>query len=339
MDPLTHGLLGATVAQAAFGRRLGRSALAWGAFAAMLPDADVALIPFSGPLGEWTYHRGITHSLLVVPFVAWGLAALVARRRPADGAFRRWLTLFLVALLSHPLLDMCTTYGTQLLAPLSHRRFAIDAIAIVDVAYSLMFAAALLVGWRAGLAARSSRAAAWAALVVSSLYLVHGYGLNLRAESLARQQLAAAGVRVDSVKAYPTLLQLYLRRVVVREPGAVRVGFVSLWRPGRIAWERFELPRDPLVEAARETDAGRLFEWFALGQTVGRVMDSASGKIVEIDDLRYGFPARPESGLWGIRVRFDSDGRPAGPVERVDRPLPAPARVLLAQIWRETFRP
>ena len=352
MDPLTHGLLGATIGQG-FGHTLGRKALFWGALGSMLPDIDIALIPFSGPMGEWTYHRGVTHSVLVGPLVAWGLAAFVSRfvdtppcsppRRGSEalGAARPrlWLALFLVALLSHPLLDLCTTYGTQLLAPFSRHRFAVDAIAIMDPGYSLMFVIALLVAWRRGLASAPARVAAALALALSTGYVLHGLGLNARAEAYARRQLRDEGVVSAEVKAYPTLLQLYLRRVVVREGGAVRVGWISLWHPRPIAWERFTVPEDPLVQAARQTAEGRLFEWFALGQTVGAVADSASGKVVEIDDLRYGFPARPQSGLWGIRVRFDSDGRPMGPVERVDHPLPAPARVLLAQIWRETFAP
>ena len=339
MDPLTHGLLGATIGQAAFGRTLGPKALAWGALGSMLPDIDIALIPFSGPMGEWTYHRGLTHSLLVAPFAAWALAAFAGRRTRAFEPFRYWLALFLVTLLSHPLLDLFTTYGTQLFAPLSRHRFAVDAIAIVDPVYSLMFAIALLVACVRGATSRPARLAAAAALVLSTAYVLHGLGLNARAEALARRQLEAEGVVAAEVKAYPTLLQLYLRRVVVREGDAVRVGWISLWRPRPIAWERFTVPKDPLVEAARRTAEGRLFEWFALGQTVASVLDSATGKIVEIDDLRYGFPARPQNGLWGIRVRFDSDGRPVGPVERVDRPLPAPTRTILAQIWRQTFAP
>jgi inner membrane protein len=339
MDPLTHGLMGAAIGQAAFGRTLGKRALAWGAFGAMLPDIDVALIPFAGPMGEWTYHRGLTHSVLVAPLVAWALAAFASRRTGVRAGFRPWFLLFLATLMSHPLLDLCTTYGTQLFAPLSRHRFALDAIAIVDPAYSLMFVLALLAGWLRGPASRPARVAAATALVLSTAYLLHGLGLNARAEALARRQLEAEGIRATEVRAYPTLLQLYLRRVVAREAGAVRVGWISLWRPRPIAWERFALPEDRLVDAARHTAEGRLFEWFALGQTAAAVLDSATGKIVEIDDLRYGLPAQPRSGLWGIRVRFDSDGRPVGPVERVDHPLPAPARVLLAQIWRETFPP
>jgi len=144
-------------------------------------------------------------------------------------------------------------------------------------------------------------------------------------------------VRGAEVRAYPTLLQLYLRRLVARQGDEVRVGWLSLWSPQPIAWQRFAGTRDARVEAARETGEGRILEWFAMGQTVASLHPSATGSVVEIDDLRYGFPSRPREGLWGIRVRFDATGRIEGRPERIDRPLPAPARALLVQIFRQTF--
>ena len=82
---------------------------------------------------------------------------------------------------------------------------------------------------------------------------------------------------------------------------------------------------------------GRLIEWFAMGQTAAAVHGSSAGTVVEIDDLRYGFPSRPREGLWGIRARFDAAGHIEGRPERIDRPLPAPVWALVGQIFRETF--
>jgi inner membrane protein len=351
MDPLTHGLLGATIAQAGFGRRLGWRGVAAGAAAAMLPDLDIVMNA-TGPMGEWLYHRSITHALWFAPLLAPILGLVVARGGPepaggrppterSDGNGRRriWTLLFLLTLLSHPLLDWCTSYGTQLLAPFSNHRFAIDAVAIIDPAYSLALLAALVVGaWR-GVQSAGARSVAAAVLALTTAYLLYGLGLNGAAEARARAELAAEGIRVAEVRAYPTLLQLYLRRIVARDGDEVRVGWLSLWSPRAIEWQRFTAARDPLVTAARETDAGRLLEWFAMGQTAAALHGSATGTVVEIDDLRYGFPSRPREGLWGIRVRFDAAGRLEGRPERIDRPLPASARALVGEIFRETFRP
>jgi inner membrane protein len=327
--------------QAFFGRTLGRRALVWGAVGGMLPDVDVVMAA-AGPMGEWLYHRGVTHALWVAPVVGTILGAAMARREQQAHPDRTpsvaaWCWLFVLTILSHPLLDLCTTYGTVLLAPFSYRRFAVDAIAIIDPVYSLVLGAALVVGLARGVGSRAARVGAVSALVFTTAYLAYGLFLNHEAERLARGQLAEEGIRSARVDAYPTLLQLYLRRLVARDGDEIHVGWISLWRPGRVEWTSFRQAEGALVDEARRTREGRLFEWFTGGQNAAAVESRPGAAVVEIDDLRFGFPSEPRHGLWGIRVRFDGEGRVVTPVERVDRPLPRSARALLFQIWRDTF--
>jgi len=334
MDPLTQGLLGASFGQALCGRTLGRHALVMGALVGMAPDLD-ALANATGPLAEWTWHRSLTHSLwfgpVLGPLVGYGLWKWKA------GPLRAWILLAVVALITHPLLDLFTTYGTQLLSPFSNRRFALDAVAIIDPAYSLLLAGGLVIGWRAGLATPVSRRAGWAALGLSSLYLALGLAVNERVEAMARKQLRAQGAPASRVAAYPTLLQLPYRRIVARSDDEVRVGWMSLLRPRLIQWETFTQARGPLVEAARATPEAQLFEWFAMGEATPRAEPATDGSVVEFDDLRFGLPGAPRDGFWGVRVRLDADARPLGPGERFDRDLPAPVSKLLRTIWRETL--
>ncbi|HVQ28908.1 MAG TPA: metal-dependent hydrolase [Vicinamibacteria bacterium] len=343
MEPVTHGLLGAALGQALVGRRLGRPALAWGVLACMLPDVDVAWMNRGGPLGEFVHHRGFTHSVWFGPVVG-PLLALLAWRAFGRERGRRsdWIVLFVAGIFAHPLLDICTTYGTQFLVPFSDRRFRLDAVAIVDPAYSLILAVAIVAGLWLGVTTTRARAAALGGLLLSTAYLAYGYALNERVRNEARAQLAREGMASAleaDVRAYPTLLQLYLRRVVVRPgPGEIRVAWVTAWRSGaRIEWESFDVPGDPRVEAARATPEGRTFEWFTDGQTAGRVRDTPGGPVVEIDDLRFGFPGQPELGLWGLRWRLSPEGVPQAPVQRFNRPLPASAMPLVRRIFREAF--
>ncbi len=307
----------------------------------MLPDVDVVM-GATGPMGDWLYHRGLTHSLFVEPVAGVLLGTAVwrgQRRKDPDGAGppAHWLWLFVLTLLSHPLLDLCTSYGTVLLAPFSDRRFAIDAVAIIDPAYSLLLAGALVLGLSIGVGSRRARAAAGLVLALSTAYLAYGLRLNREAEARARAELAEEGLRDAAVSAYPTLLQPYLRRLVARDGDEIRVGWLSLWSPHRIEWQSFREPRDERVFEARRTREGRLFEWFTSGQNAAALVTTSGGAVVEIDDLRYGFPSEPQRGLWGIRVHFDRGGQLVPPVDRVDRPLPESAAALLMRIWRDTF--
>ena len=156
MDPLTQGLLGAACGQAVYGRALGRRAVIWGAAIGMSPDLDVVLNA-TGPMGEWLWHRGFTHALwfgpLLGPLPGWLLW------RWKGGRLRDWIGLAILALFTHPLLDVWTTYGTQLLAPFSRHRFALDAVGIIDPAYTLVLGAAVVAGrWR-GWGSRTARGA------------------------------------------------------------------------------------------------------------------------------------------------------------------------------------
>ena len=332
MDPLTQGLLGASFGQALCGRPLGRHALVFGAVFGMAPDLDV-IANATGPLAEWIWHRSFTHSLwfgpVLGPLVGYGLWRWKA------GSLRSWIVLAVVALVTHPLLDWFTTYGTQLLAPFSNRRFALDAVAIIDPAYSLVLIAGILVGLRAGLETPAARRVGWLALAISTLYLALGLVVNQRIETEARRQLRAQGIETSRVAAYPTLLQLPFRRIVARSGDDVRIGFMSVIRPRPIQWEGFTQARGPEIEAARATREVQVLEWFAMGEATPRVETASAPVRVEFDDLRYGFPGAPRDGLWGVRVRLDADGRPLGPGERFDRELPAPVSKLLRTIWRE----
>ena len=333
MDPLTQGLLGASVGQAFYGRALGRRAVVWGALVGMAPDLDVLASPLR-PGGDWLWHRGPTHALLFGPLVGPAIGWLLWRK--LGGRLSHWIGLCVAALFTHPLLDLFTSYGTQLLWPFSRRRLALDAIAIVDPAYSLILAAALVLGLRWGAPTASARRVAWVALALSSAYVGVGLGIDARVEAVARRQLAAGGVAASRVSAFPTMLQLPLRRVVARSGDEVFVGWASGLSERPISWEHFVAASGPLVEAARQTPEVQLFEWFARGEIAPRVEER--GAVVEFDDLRYGVPGRPRDGLWGVRVRLDAAGRPLGRAERFARP-PAAASEVLGQLWHQTHGP
>ncbi len=343
MDTVTQGLLGAACGLAFFARRLGPRALLWGAVGGLVPDLDMAVIPVLGPLAEFQYHRSITHSLffapVVGPLLGWLLWRRARHRTPEDpGRLADWAALLVVALVTHPLLDWFTTYGTLLLWPFSWHRFALDGVAIVDPLYTVPLALVLALVRVRPDPVRAQRAAQMA-LAVTTAFLLYGVWLNARAETEARGQLAALGPRGEAweVEAYPTLLQPWLRRIVARSGNEVQVGLLSLFgAPSRMAWRGFTEPHDPAIAAFRRTPDGGLFEWFASGQTTGRVGACRAGRCVELEDLRYGYAEAPDQGLWGVRVPLGPDGQPGRRAERFNRRPPA-AGAVLGMLWRETF--
>lgn len=305
MDPLSQALLGAAIGHGVAGRRLGYRAALWGAVAGAAPDLDMLFgLDFFTQL---RVHRGVTHSLWFGPVVGslWAWAYVHhARRRGRPEPLLPWIAVFVLALLSHPLLDVCTPYGTQLLAPFSDVRFAWHAVPVIEPRYTLILAAGLAAGW--WLRPRGHWLSLLAVLV-SSGYLGWGWWLNQRAVAVAETQLAAAGV-IAEVHAFPTFMQLVQRRLVAFSDGEVRVGLVDAADPGCILWERAPRAPHPLVEQLRDTREGAIFSWFTAGVDTWQVTAQPDGRRVEISDLRYGLDTDARNGLWGVRAAFGRDG-------------------------------
>jgi inner membrane protein len=348
MDPISQAALGAVTGQAVGQARLGMRAAAVGAVAGALPDIDV-LFSISGDyFDQLVLHRGITHSLLFAPVAGPILGALVwwcERRRlapdgsaaPDLGRLGMWMLVVGLALLSHPLLDVLTPYGTQLLLPFSDARFAINAMPIIDPAYTLILLIGLLAAarlWRH----RAQTVAAFT-LTLSCSYLAWGAYLNDAAEREARRQLLAAGIGAARVTAFPTILQLHYRRVVARLPDEDRVGFLSLWRPCEIEWT--SAPRgvpDRARAAFLATREGRIFDWFAMGWARYRVQVDATGARLVATDLRYGFTEDPDRSIFLAYAPLDALGTLVGPV-RAGQDRGDANTERLALLFQEAYAP
>lgn len=339
MDSVTQALFGAAVAAAGFRRSLGRRVVLAGAALGTVPDLDVVVGWVGDGFDTWRHHRGLTHSLffgpVVGPLLGWGLAKWEARRRcapPEPERLRAWIWLSVLVLVTHPLIDLFTSYGTQLLAPFSDHRFALNAMPIIDPIYSLALLAAVLV---AGLSRRAGRGvlACAAALFFVAAYTLHAWSLDTQSRAAARAQLTAQGIAATDVSTYPLLLQPWYRRIVAETPEAVRIGFHSMLAPGPIAWTTVPRERDPRIDTVAATREGRLLEWFAMGHVAWRVRPGEAGAtVVEGADTRYGMRGESLLGFWGIEVQVDAAGRP-GEATLFSRRPEAGGRSL-AGLWR-----
>ncbi len=150
MDTITHGIAGALIGKALFHgedlftlRPMTRErVVAWSAMiGAIFPDADTFRDVFSdNPLLVLTWHRSITHSLLMLPVFALSLAALtrwVSRRFEWESpSFALLASVYAVGILSHILLDLCNNFGTMIWSPIFWSRPAWDLVFILDFSLS-----------------------------------------------------------------------------------------------------------------------------------------------------------------------------------------------------------
>lgn len=214
MDSITQALLGASVQASLLGRFQGRKALLYGAVLGTLPDLDV-VIDYGDAVANMTYHRGFSHSLLVLSPLAVVLAWAARRWRPDPrySAMRLFMTIWLV-LVTHVLLDAFTSYGTQLFWPLTTPPVAWSSIFIIDPLYSVPLLVAVLATAAFG---PRGRLAHWplAALAVSTLYLGFTLAGKQMAERRVEQAMAASGISAERRFSTPTPFNSLLWRVIL----------------------------------------------------------------------------------------------------------------------------
>jgi inner membrane protein len=114
-----------------------------GTVAATFPDSDVVL-KFVSDLAYLRGHRGVTHSLLMLPLwsLLFGALAALAFRNRAGLPRYAWLAAAAIGI--HIAGDWITQFGTMLLAPVSDARFGLGSTFIIDLVLSGIIVAGLL---------------------------------------------------------------------------------------------------------------------------------------------------------------------------------------------------
>ena len=152
MDTLTHALSAMLAARATQPRTLwpgglSLTARSWaGFFAGAFPDSDFIVMVF-GTTSYLKYHRGITHSFLMMPvwalLLAW-LFSLVSRGRYG---WRAFYGTCLLSVFVHIFGDVITSYGTMVFAPFSDYRLALPTTFIIDWYFTGIIVFGLLVSY------------------------------------------------------------------------------------------------------------------------------------------------------------------------------------------------
>jgi len=331
LDSLTQILLGGAVAAAAVPAAHRRKALAAGALLGTLPDLDgipLALIGADAVTGV-TWHRGPSHSLPVLAVLGW-LIWLALRRfwAPVREAPRPWLRAVWLALLTHPLLDAFTVYGTQLWWPSPSRPVMGASLFIIDPLYTLPLLVAFIGALVAGARPAGRRFLAWG-LVLSSAYIGWSLVAKTVVDRAAGQALAARGLADAPRFSVPMPLNTLLWRVVVMTPDGFLDGERSLVADrGPMQFTHRPSDTAALQALAAEPPVARLL-WF----THGFMKAEAVGDALVLSDLRMGLEPN-YTFRYQVAVR-DGQGWRSVPVAAVIGPRNA--RAQLAHTWQRLW--
>lgn len=256
MDSLTQIALGASIGVAVMGRRTAAwKAALWGGVAGLLPDLDV-LLDHGDPVLNMVLHRAETHALFWLALASWPLAWCVSRIQGQAHELRRWWAVIALALMTHPILDWFTIYGTQLFLPFTDEALGLGSLFIIDPIYSLPLMAGVvwatrgsIRGWRA-----NTLGLAW-----SCAYIAWSVVAQQHVLAHAQASLRGAGLSTEQLFVTPAPFNTVLWRVVAVDGDHLHEGFYSLLDAGRpVRFDAFERGAGLLAQHAEHPQVQRL---------------------------------------------------------------------------------
>jgi inner membrane protein len=306
MDPVTQGVLGASLSQS-FSRNKKQTAIAglFGLLSGLAPDLDVFIRSSSDPLLFLEYHRHFTHSLAFIPF-----GGLLCGTVMYLLLGKRWRVSFLLTCLyctlgyaTHAVLDACTSYGTQLFWPFSNIRIAWNSMSIIDPIYTVPIIVGVLMA-----AIKKQPSIARIVFAWALIYPCIGVFQHNRAIEAGLTLAHARGHEPIRINAKPSLGNIFLWKVIYETHkyyyvDAVRVLSDTKKYPGEKI-EKLDIARDFYWldrESQQAKDIER-FRWFSNGYIAQD--PNNPNRIV---DVRYSFVPNEVEALWGILLSPQAD--------------------------------
>lgn len=296
MDSVTQIVLAASLTAAIAPANNRRAALLAGAALGTLPDLDSLplMLLTDNPVALMTLHRGLTHSLFVLPLIGlliWWICKRIGHRVKASPT--RWFWAIQAALITHPLIDAFTVYGTQLWWPLMPHPAMWASLFIIDPLYTIWLLLGCAVAFVAGSRPVAQKALI-AGLILSTCYLGWSLVAKAQADRAARETLAAMGHADAPYFSVPTAFNTLLWRVVALTPDGFLEGERSIIADkGPVAFRFYPSDTASLKAVADHPDAARLL-WFSSGFQKAQVINKGFGsdQLLVLSDLRMG--AEPE---------------------------------------------
>lgn len=339
MDSITQAVLGAAVGELVGGRKLGNKALLWGAIAGTIPDLDVVAGQFMDIVGEITFHRGPTHSLLFAVVMSPLLArAALLLKSSRSLSFSGWVLLFFLGLTTHALLDCFTTWGTKLFWPFSDYPVAWQTVFVIDPLYTVPFAAFLVAAMRLPKESQRRHRLALAGTIVSSAYLLWGVAAKQMANAAVERSLPLLG-RSDVVRydARPSPMNTVLWNVNIETKDSFLLGSVRFFDSsvGAERWHAVPKRHDLLGGFAADPKVRRLLR---VSSGLYTVEPYTSG--VVINDLRFGQAGEgwlQGKGTFVFSYSVDTTARPPS-IEQVERSF-SQAGAMFGDLWQAISAP
>lgn len=302
----------------------------WGAALGTLPDLDV-LIPLEGPVEDFVYHRGFSHSMFLLALVSPVAAWLITRIHPATrDSFRRWWLLAFLVLETGVLLDFLTVYGTQILWPFETTPRAWPVLFIVDPVFTVPLVAGVSAAWIVNRRSPRGHRLNAAGLAIAMVYLLWAFGVREFVDRNVRYKLAAQEVSYSRLISTPAPFNTFLWRSVGIDRGRYFQTYYSILDgDAPLVVDHYRRNLDLLRGLEQHPPVAKL-RWFTRGWYAAQQV----GDDIVMTDLRMG--SEPNY-VFSFTVAKAGKSRPV-PVKDEQRDVELDWSQL-GRVWRRIWTP
>lgn len=322
MDSLTQALLGATTFALIKDKEIGKKSLLIGAIAGTIPDLDVFLSPFFNEVAFLTVHRSVSHSVGLAVILSIFLGWIFYKKMGKQSSVYSWMWAFFLAIMTHSLLDWCTTYGTKLMSPFHGHLFSTNNIHVLEPTYTLI----LLIGCLLLLFTKSinRQKVINNTLLFSSLFICWTFVSKGIANNRFVAEMDRQGIEYEKMMVSPTPLNSLLWHGIIKTTNGYYFGTYSLFdRRDHIEFY-FKESKNEILERISENKLVRYYLDYTQGFPLINQDENGS---VSIYAVKYGpinyfgepefvYPLTfDESHLQDNQVSIDYSGTQRGPVK------------------------
>lgn len=278
MDSFTQIVLGVSVAHVALNKSVStKKIFLLGAIVATLPDLDIYIAKiFNDPLTEIEIHRGFSHSILFFLLVSVLITYLIKDAFKETTKKQLLVATFLI-LLTHSLLDVLTTWGTQLFWPIKDK-IALKSIFVVDLFYTIPLLMGVVLGLK-----NKRKLFTYAGLILSSMYLVWGLVVQQIVKSRVEDQFYAQYPSKNiKTTVKPTFSNSFLWNVIVHDVDGFYISDYSVFDSKEMSFQYFPQNKN-LIDHLNDANINRLKE---ISENQYIITENKNGLV--FNDLRFG---------------------------------------------------
>lgn len=290
MDSLSQVVLGAITFALVKDKEIGKKSLVYGAVLGTIPDLDVLLNPFFDSVQELAIHRAFSHSIFFSILLSLLAGKLLSNKYHTS--YISWVWTCFIALFTHPLLDLCTTYGTRIIYPLTKSYYSLNNVFVVDLGYTLPLLIAVIALWVLKNKNPKRSKIINISLLLSTGYLIWGLVVRELVYHKFETVLQEKNIAYEQMNVAPTPFNTFLWQAVIKTKEGFYLSDYSIFDKQMNTTFHFVKSENQILPALKSRPELEPFFNFAQGYELVK----KEGDVIKIYVTKFGPMSMDENG-------------------------------------------